>query len=138
MRKKTYLSRFGEHRHPSVTSGDVGGLWMWPVTATSSEKLKERPHKGSDMKFWAKCTHKTESIFKNGCNQLKAGSLSILWSLNVYRCSLRRVSNCSRTNPFLECLDKFLSSSQQLQMYENGIGPQHRKTDQISGQNLSA
>src|ERR1700678_765042 len=25
---ETYPSRFGELRHPSVTSGDVGGMWM--------------------------------------------------------------------------------------------------------------
>jgi hypothetical protein len=28
---ETYLSRFGELRHPSVTSGDVGGMWMSPT-----------------------------------------------------------------------------------------------------------
>jgi len=34
----------------------------------------ERPHKGSDMNFGAKCTHKTELNYKN--NQLRAGSFS--------------------------------------------------------------
>jgi len=37
----------------------------------------ERPHKGSDMNFGAKCTHKTElNYIKKKYNQLRAGSFS--------------------------------------------------------------
>ena len=28
---ETFVSGFGEFRHPSVTSGDVGGMWMSPT-----------------------------------------------------------------------------------------------------------
>ena len=113
-----------------------------PHYSPDIDKHWERPHKGSDMNFGAKCTHKTELNKKNGSNQLKVGSFSSLslslsgwWWVALLQMNYHwqneirtRYSAPLRGNregwAINFCRRNFLSSSQQLQMYENGIGPQ--------------